>query len=144
MKKNILIITSLLIISSATLISCNSSAPKSENQVIEDEKEALEKANEEYLAEVEKYRKESRERIEANNKNIADFKARINLQKQDAKDEYIRKITRLEQQNSDIKKKMDDYKEDGKEKWQIFKAEFSRDMDELGQAFKDLTVKNNN
>ena len=37
---------------------------------------------------------------------------------------------------------MDDYKETGKENWLIFKMEFNRDMDELGQAFKDLTVKN--
>lgn len=29
---------------------------------------------------------------------------------------------------------MDDYKADGKEKWELFKAEFSHDMDELGKA----------
>ena len=37
---------------------------------------------------------------------------------------------------------MDEYKAEGKEQWEEFKAEFSRDMDELGKAFKDLTVKN--
>ena len=37
---------------------------------------------------------------------------------------------------------MDDYKADGKDKWETFKAEFSHDMDELGHAFKGLTVKN--
>ncbi len=41
-----------------------------------------------------------------------------------------------------MKKKMENYKEEGKDKWEIFKAEFSHDMDELGKAFKDLTVKN--
>ena len=143
MKNNILITTAFLIVSSAISTGCNNATPKSETQVIEEEKEALDKANAEYQADVEKYRKESNERIEANNKKIAEFKARIDLQKQEAKDDYIRKITRLEQKNADIKKKMDDYKDDGKEKWQTFKAEFSRDMDELGQAFKDLTVKNN-
>ena len=43
-----------------------------------------------------------------------------------------------------MKKKMDDYKAEGKEQWEAFKTEFSHDMDELGQAFKDLTVKNVN
>jgi hypothetical protein len=38
--------------------------------------------------------------------------------------------------------KMDNYKADSKENWEKFKVEFSRDMDELGAAFKDLTVKN--
>lgn len=38
---------------------------------------------------------------------------------------------------------MDEYKADSKEQWDAFKAEFNRDMDELGIALKDLTVKNN-
>ena len=37
---------------------------------------------------------------------------------------------------------MSDYKADGKENWEKFKAEFGHDMDELGNAFRDLTVKN--
>ena len=37
---------------------------------------------------------------------------------------------------------MDDYKVEGKDKWEKFKTEFSHDMDELGKGFKDLTVKN--
>ncbi len=41
-----------------------------------------------------------------------------------------------------MKIKMDNYKEDGKEKWEAFKSEFSHDMDELGSALKDLTVNN--
>ena len=41
-----------------------------------------------------------------------------------------------------MKRKMDDYKEEGKEKWETFKTEFTHDMDELGTAFKNLTVKN--
>ena len=41
-----------------------------------------------------------------------------------------------------MKKKMDDYKAEGKDKWNEFKIEFNRDMEEIGKAFKDLTVKN--
>jgi hypothetical protein len=37
---------------------------------------------------------------------------------------------------------MEDYKVDTKEQWESFKTEFSHDMDEMGKAFKDLTVKN--
>ncbi len=42
-----------------------------------------------------------------------------------------------------MKIKLADYKEDGTEKWQIFKTEFKSDMDELGKAFADFTVSNN-
>ena len=48
----------------------------------------------------------------------------------------------LEVKNSDMRMRMDNYKEDGKDNWETFKTEFSHDMDELGKAFKDLTVKN--
>ena len=48
----------------------------------------------------------------------------------------------MEQKNTDLKRRLDDYKQDGKENWEKFKIEFNRDMDELGKAFKDLTVKN--
>ena len=104
--------------------------------------EDLNDANEAYQKEIDTYRREADEKIAANNKSIAEFNARIALEKKDAQDDYKRQIAALEQKNSDLKKKMDDYKADGKEKWEQFKTEFSRDMDELGKAFKDLTVKN--
>jgi len=41
-----------------------------------------------------------------------------------------------------MKKKMDDFRSDNRENWEIFKSEFSRDMEELGSAFRDFTIKN--
>lgn len=51
---------------------------------------------------------------------------------------YDKKIAELEQKNSDIKKRMDDYKAKDKENWAAFKIEFSHDMDELGNSFSDF------
>ena len=48
----------------------------------------------------------------------------------------------LEQKNTELKKILSDYKDEGQDKWTSFKNEFNHDMDELGKAFKDLTVKN--
>jgi len=64
------------------------------------------------------------------------------LKKKEAAADYKIKVDELEQKNSDLKKQMDDYKAEGKEKWEKFKTEFGHDMDELGNAFKDFTVKN--
>lgn len=33
---------------------------------------------------------------------------------------------------------MDDYQVDGKEKWELFKAEFGRDMDALGESITNF------
>ena len=74
---------------------------------------------------------------------IADFKSRIANEKKAVKDEYNKKIAELEQKNADTQKKLNEYKADSKEKWEMFKSEFNRDMDELGNALGNLTVKNN-
>lgn len=144
MKKSIFVITASALIGTSILTSCSTSAEKVENaqDKVSEATLDLDKANEEYLVDIENYRKETEAKIAANDKSIAEFNARIENEKNEAKADYKKKIAELEQKNSDIKKKMAEYKAEGKEKWELFKTEFGRDMDELGKAFKDLTVKN--
>jgi len=144
MKKTILLITSSALLFAGMLTSCYSSAEKVENaqdNVAEANKD-LNIANQEYLADIEAYKKEATARIDANNQSIAEFNKRIESKKLDAKIDYQKKIAELDQKNSDLKKKLDNYKADGKDNWEKFKEEFSRDVENIGQAFKDLTVKN--
>ncbi|MES2517445.1 MAG: peptidase M23 [Bacteroidota bacterium] len=143
MKKTIiaLSISTLLV---GSIVSCNSPAKKVENaqnEVIE-ANQNLDKANQDYENDIENYRKETSMKIAENDSSIVAFKARISKEKKAAKADYEMKIAALEQKNSDMKLRMENYKEEGKEKWEIFKTEFTHDMDELGKAFKDLTVKN--
>ena len=141
MKNSILILTAIAGISIIT--SCKSPAQKvekEENNVINANKD-LDEANVEYKAEVERYRKETSDRIAANDQNIADFNLRIEHEKKAAKADYEKKISALEQKNTDMKKKMADYKADSKENWASFKAAFTRDMDDLGDALKKLTTR---
>ena len=92
-------------------------------------------ANQEYIADIEVYRKESAIRIAANEKSIAEFNTRIEL-----KEKKPEPITSNKLQT--WKKRIDDYKAEGKEKWEKFKEEFNHSMDELANAFKYLTVNN--
>lgn len=145
MKKSILALAASTLIIGSIATSCNTPAEKVEKAQtnVQEANQDLEKANDAYKLEIESYRKETADKIAANDKSIADFNLRIENQKQDAKVEYKKQIAELEQKNSDMKKKMDDYKADSKVQWEIFKTEFSHDMDELGKAFKGLTIKNN-
>lgn len=43
-----------------------------------------------------------------------------------------------------MKLKLDAYQINEKDDWRKFKTEFNHDMDELGKAFSDLTIKNVN
>ncbi len=140
-----------LLISSGLLFACTSSSNKVENakENVEEAKSDVNEANKElneanadYVKDMEAYRLLNADRVAANEKSIADFKIRIEKEKRENRAEYNKKLAELEAKNSDMKKKLDDYKGEGKDGWDKFKAEFNRDMDELGQAFKDLTVKN--
>ncbi len=144
MKKSILLFTASTLLTGAILTSCSTPAEKVENAEtnVTEANEELDQANDEYLADITSYRTMTDDKIAANEKSIAEFEARIANEKKEAKADYQKKIDELNQKNTDMKKKMDDYTADGKENWENFKTEFSHDMDELGTAFKDLTVKN--
>ena len=140
MKKNLLTLLASAIITGTLLISCNNSAEKVENaennatEAMSD----LNEANEAYLAEIEENKKKTADKIIANEKSIAEYKARIENERNEIKGDYNKKIYELEKKNSDIKKKMDDYKAEGKEKWEIFKTELNHDMENLGDAISNF------
>lgn len=127
-----------------TLSSCNSPDEKvnhAKAAVMEADSNLI-NANQEYLKEVAQYKLETAEKIAKNDKSIAEFRARVALEKKSAKREYLLKVEKLEKKNTDLKKRMDEFKADSKDNWKSFKKEFNHDMEEIGKAFKDLTVKN--
>jgi len=108
-------------------------------------REKLQKAQNDSIASVyQKFKTESEVKFKNDNENIAVSKARIANEKNKLKTKDEKKLTELQQKNTYLKKKLDDYKIDGKEKWDIFKAGFSQDMDDLSKALTDLTVKSVN
>jgi len=143
MKKSIFVFSALALMAATTLTNCNSPARKNVEAQTEEEadKNDFPKAKEEYLTDIDSYRKNMDDKITANKRSIADLKARIKDQKREAAADYKTKINDLEQKNNDMKKRIDEYTIEGKEKWEKFKTEFDRDMDELGKSLKDLTVK---
>jgi hypothetical protein len=142
MKNLIRLPIAIVLFSSATMISCDNSAKnleKAQDAVIEADIDLV-KANQEYLSDMESYKKETDTRIETNKKDIADFKARVSKEKMEIQMTYAQKIAELEQRNIDLKKRLDDFSAEGEAQWETFKDEFTRDMDELGNAFKDFTI----
>lgn len=145
MNKLMMLPMVLLTVLAITQAGCNSSTKKLENaqENAKDANEELTEAETNYLEDMKLYKEENDARIAANQKSIDDFKARIKADKKEATAEYRKKIADLETKNTDMKKKLDDYKEEGSENWKKFKEEFSKDMSELGTAFKDFTTTDN-
>src|ERR1039458_9993945 len=112
MKKLVLGLAVSVFIGGTILTSCNTPSQKvenAENNVVQANND-LDKANQEYLADIEKCRKETAEKITSNDKNIAELKRKAENVKNDAKADYNKTIADLEQKNRDMKKKLDDYK----------------------------------
>ena len=144
MKNIIFILAIATIMGGPMFTSCQSSSQKVDNarhDVIM-AKFNLHDAKLEYQTDIDNLKKVTAEKIAANDKILAEFDARIETQKVATKADYKKKVIELEQKNSDLKMKMANYKEQGKENWEKFKADFNKSLDELAKAFKGLAVLN--
>src|SRR4030042_3477760 len=148
MKVTISILALATFMAGAILTSCQSSAKKVENardnlqEAKDNVIEAKQQLNQALNDSIQKFKRASVERISNNEKIIAEFKARLAKGEKVTKAKYEKTVAELEQKNNDLKKKLENYMDEGQDKWTSFKNEFNHDMDELGLAIKDLTVKN--
>lgn len=139
MKRSIMMVTMPVVIAGILCFAgCSSSSEKANNA----NKEVTEEA-EDFEKDLKAYKEKMSKQIEANEKSIEAFNTRIADQKSVTKAMYEKKIAELERKNAEMKEKMAGFEADTKSDWESFKEEFSHDMEELGTAFKDFTVKNN-
>ena len=91
-----------------------------------------------YRTEWQSFRNESGRIIEANEKRIDAFKEKMEIAGADTKAKYNEDVAVLEQKNRELRKKLEDYKDEGRGKWVQFKTDFSQDVDGIGKTMKDL------
>lgn len=144
MKKLIFNLAFTLITASVIFTSCNSPEEKLEvsKENVEDAQQNLDEANQEYAKQFAAFKIESEQKITANEKLIADLKEYSKTKKNESRVAYEKSIAELEVKNQAMKVKIGEYKEEGDVKWKSFKEEFNHDMNELGEALKDLTKDN--
>ncbi|REH00501.1 sll1863 family stress response protein [Flavobacterium aquicola] len=153
MKK---IISILLIsaFSTALFVSCKPSTKEEEaaQENVEEAKENVQQAKEDLAVakeeanaeEWESFKKNVDTIIEKNDAKIEVLQQNIKKSGKKASAEYQKKVDALQEKNEELKVKIKTYKNDAHSDWQSFKREFNHDMDEIGNAFKDLTVDNKN
>jgi hypothetical protein len=152
MKKSILVLAVATFIAGNVFTSCKSNSEKEEDAVenVQDAKENLEDVTEDINNDaITKANDEEWQTYKAEaNKTIAENEARI-IALKNAKNKagttfdatYKKNIETLEDRNAALKSKIEDY-ENNQTDWSSFKREFDSDMNELGEALKDLTVNN--
>lgn len=143
MRNIIILLAAIGLVTSVSVLSCNDSEQNTQTlqTATNDSTKIKDSTNTEYMKDIESYRKQIEDTIDSNIKSIADFKVKIQHDKKNVKAFYDKKIDSLEKGNKEMKRKIAEYKAEGKDKWEIFKKDFSHGMDELGSAFKELTTK---
>ncbi len=152
MKKTIYTLAAITLMTATVLVGCNTSTKKEEDakddvadarENTEDAKEELMVAKKEANAEEwKKIKKETNKRITENKIRIAQLKVKMIKSGYSIDTLYAKKIEELEQKNKDIKIKVDSYKNDTSDDWELFKREYNHDMDQLNRAIKDMTISN--
>ena len=152
MKKTLFTLAITAFMAGTVLTGCQNTSKKEEAALdnVEDARENLDDAKEE-LSDARKvateeewntFKESTNASIAQNEMRIAEMKASMKKTGKSIDVEYAKKIDILEQKNNDIKAKIKTYKNDTSSDWESFKQEYNRDMDELGQALKNLTVNN--
>jgi len=87
------------------------------------------------------FKLETELKIKNNEVLIAETKLKMKRPGSAIDESYANKIDSLELKNQNMTSRIKDYEKTHSD-WETFKTEFNHDMDELGKALKDLTVKN--
>ena len=144
MKIKYLILTITVLIAGSILTGFNINRDKIVKDLQDNSKQAnpgLKKAKTGFDKEWKEFKSNAEIKINANEKRIGEFKVKIKTASKEVKADYDKEITVLEQKNVELKKKINEYKYEGKDKWEEFKQGFNRDMDIVGKALKDLWAK---
>lgn len=153
MKRTTLVIAVCALIMSATAFySCQSSAQKEEaakanvEKAQNDLKQTQAKLDEDAkktreAEELRVFKSETDMKIKRNEIQITELRSKMKTSGKTMDKIHSNKIDELEQKNKELKTRMDAY-DKSQSNWEEFKREFNHDMDELGNAFRDLTVDN--
>lgn len=148
MKKTFSLLSAIVYITCISFIGCNNSTDDktSENVIIKDTV-VIEESNKQVtvlVATPEEWRvfkADAEAKIEANEKRIAELKAKMNNSGKLLNKMRAERIEALEQRNRDLRLKISTY-ETNKTDWQKFKEEFNHDVEELGKAIGEIFTDN--
>jgi len=144
MKKSIFTLAAMsLIVTGALFTSCNSAAQKEDNTTTESQDAIAEEQVVATAEEWQAFKTDAEAKIKNNEIRIEELTVQMNKPGQVFDDLYKNRIEELEKQNRELQYRIDAYDKSHTD-WEKFKREFNHDMDELGEALKNITVNNKN
>jgi len=145
MKTNLLKIVVFSGLAVGLTMGCQSSTEEKAEQVEENlvnAKQDLTIARIDSITEYLKFKEDSESKLQENDNKIADLKEKIKADKASIQTKYEKDVAELDEKNEKWKAKVRDYKEGPKEKWEIFKQDFNREMDDIDKSISAMAHKN--
>ena len=143
--KNYLVITAVLFV---TVIGCKSTSEKNNDlnateEEMQDAQKNAKEAEQNLLESSEwlEFEKAANLAIAENETKIAELRVKMSKSGRTFDKLYEKNIDRLEEENRNLKMRLEAYKK-SQSGWESFKDEFNRDMENLGNAIRDLGVDN--
>lgn len=139
MKSKSLSLAAIILMAGVVLTGSQKTSAKNIQSAGESTAEAQPDSQATYSHEWREFKHTFEQKIQDNEKRIAAFKAKM---EKSGKANYNKEIANLEKANRRMKRKLEEYKNDGKVAWTDFKRGFNNDMNKIGKALKDLSSDN--
>lgn len=144
MKNQYFIVFTIGLFLVSSFIGCNINREQKVENAKTNLKEAeqdLKDAQAQYENDWQQFKAKVELKISVNEKSIDTLKTEIKTASKKFRTRYEKEVLALEIKNNGLKKKIAEYKYDGKDKWEEFKRAFDIDVNIVGTAVKDLFTK---
>jgi hypothetical protein len=148
MKTRIILNLLLAVLVSISISSCNKSPKAKEAELNEAKQEVenaevdLDEAKTDSVYAFNKYKSSIQIKLVENVKVITDLKVKIEDKDRKTQTLYYRQLENLQIKNTELKLKIENYKQGPTQKWELFKVDFNNELDDLGKSISN-TAKNN-
>ena len=133
-----LALTSAMVAASLITFAQEDKKAKEARKDLSEANKDLKEAKTDSAADYQKFKAASETKIRDNQMQIANLKAKKSTDTKEVKESYDKRVVTLEQKNNDLKMKINGSSKVKTSEWSSFKRDFNQDMDELGQAIKDI------
>lgn len=144
MENKYVALVNILLIAGFIFIGCEKSPEQKADEAANTVKLAnqdLKDAQAQYEKEWEQFKNDAELKISTNEKKIDAMKTEIGKTGPAFKAKYENTVLTLEQKNIELRKRLNDFKYDGKNKWEEFKTLFDQDIEAVGTAINNVFPK---
>ena len=142
MKNKYFVLAVFMLIAGSVFTGCEKNRGDATEEVKQANQDMMD-AQTQFEKDWQQFKSDAELKINANQQKIDDFKVAMKTTSTKFKAKYENEVLTLEQNNIELKKKLNDYKYEGKANWDEFKLSFNNDMDSVGNTLNDIFSKKN-